>query len=185
MYLMKIFKIPRFIILMINLKMHHVVYGKKVRGGRILIKNKGKIIIGNKVSMISFSGGSPYRTSLQTHCKDAIISIGDNCRLSGITIHCRTSVKIGNDCRFGPGSQLVDNDSHRASMYVTERAKPPRSKAIIINNNVWIGMGSLVLKGVEIGDNSIVAAHSVVTKNVPANSIVAGNPAKIVKTLTT
>ena len=185
MYLIKIFKIPRVILLMINLKIHRVVYGKRVRGGRIIIKNKGKIIIGNGVSMFSFSEGDPYRTSLQAHCKDAIISIGDNCKLSGTTIHCRTSVKIGNDCRFGPGSLLVDNDSHRVSMYVSERAKPPRSKAIIINNNVWIGMRSLILKGVEIGDNSIVAAHSVVTKNVPANSIVAGNPAKIVKTLTT
>ncbi|MBC8770466.1 acyltransferase [Arenibacter sp. BSSL-BM3] len=85
---------------------------------------------------------------------------------------------------FGPGTKIVDNDSHRISIDINERRKAPKSNPIIIEDNVWIGMNSLVLKGVCIGKNSIVAAHSVVTKNVPENVLVGGNPAKIIKTLT-
>lgn len=58
-----------------------------------------------------------------------------------------------------------------------------KNKEIIIENDVWIGMRSIILKGVTIGEKSIVAAGSVVTKSVPANTIVAGNPAKVVKYL--
>ena len=58
-----------------------------------------------------------------------------------------------------------------------------RSKPINIMDNVWIGFGACILKGVTIGDNSIVAAHAVVVKNVPENVVVAGNPARVVKKL--
>ncbi len=85
---------------------------------------------------------------------------------------------------FGPGSKIVDNDSHRVSIDVEERRKLPNSAPILIEENVWVGMNSLILKGVTIGKNSIVAAHSVVTKHVPENVLVAGNPAKIIKNLT-
>lgn len=85
---------------------------------------------------------------------------------------------------FGPGTKIVDNDSHRISIDVIERRKTPNSAPIIIGDNVWVGMNALILKGVEIGENAIVAAYSVVTKNVPENTLVAGNPAKILKTLT-
>ena len=61
--------------------------------------------------------------------------------------------------------------------------KPAVRKPINIGNNVWTGMNSLILKGVSIGENSIIAAHSVVTKDVPDNVIVGGNPAKILKQL--
>ncbi|MCE0555601.1 acyltransferase [Motilimonas sp. E26] len=84
---------------------------------------------------------------------------------------------------FGPGCKIVDNDSHRTSIDVMKRREPPESSPIIIRNNVWVGMNSLILKGVEIGENSIVAANSVVTKSVPKNTLVAGNPARIIKKL--
>jgi acetyltransferase-like isoleucine patch superfamily enzyme len=56
------------------------------------------------------------------------------------------------------------------------------SKPVVIGKNVWIGMYARISKGVTIGDNAIIAANAVVTKDVPANSIAAGNPARIVKT---
>ncbi len=93
----------------------------------------------------------------------------------------RAKVKIGDFCMFGPGSKLVDNNSHRTSIDIKERRKPPNSDPITIGKNVWLGMNSLILKGVTIGDNAIIAAYSVVTKDVPANILVAGNSAKIKK----
>ena len=77
--------------------------------------------------------------------------------------------------------ELIDNNSHRAVADPLERRKPPSSKPIILGSNVWIGTNSLIMKGVTIGENSIVAAQSVVTKDVPSNVIVGGNPAKPIK----
>lgn len=170
--------------LRLKLKAYGVKYGNRIKGNRVVVKNIGQIIIGNNVSLKSFPDGEPYRTGLQTHCEDAVIRIGDNCNLNGTMIHCRTKVTIGRFCMFGPGTKIVDNDSHRISIDVIERRKTPNSAPIIIGDNVWVGMNALILKGVEIGENAIVAAYSVVTKNVPENTLVAGNPAKILKTLT-
>ena len=183
MILAKILKIPSLISLHIRLKLHRVNYGKKIRGNRPVIKNCGEIYLGDRVSLNSFPGGELCKTGLQCHLKDSKIKIGNDCNLNGVMIHCRTTVNIGKFCMFGPGSKVVDNDSHRVSIDIEERRKAPNSAPITIEDNVWIGMNSLVLKGVNIGSNSIVAAHSVVTKNVPENVIVAGNPAKIIKQL--
>lgn len=180
----KLLKIPYLLSLHLKLKLYGVKYGRKVRGNRVMLKNVGKIQIGNRVSLNSYPGGDPHKTSLQTHCKDSLILIGDNCNLNGTMIHCRTTVTLGSYCLFGPGSKIVDNDSHRVSIDIAERRKSPNGAPVLIEDNVWVGMNSLILKGVTIGKNSIVAAHSVVTKNVPENVLVAGNPAKIIKSLT-
>jgi maltose O-acetyltransferase len=179
----KIFKAYYLVALRIKLRSHKVAHGKKIRGNRIIVKNLGQIIVGDHVSLNSFPGGEPYKTALKTYCENAVLKIGNHCNLNGTMIYCRDSVSIGDFCMFGPGCKIVDNDSHRVVRDVFERRKSPQSAPIVIRNNVWIGMHSLVLKGVEIGQNSIVAAYSVVTKDVPPNTIVAGNPAKPVKEL--
>src|SRR5690606_16914369 len=109
-------------------------------------------------------------------------------------IACINSVYIGAYTGVGSNVSIVDNNYHpvnpedRKFMRQTPEGsfyrkwKHSDSKAIFIGENVWIGENSRILKGVTIGDNSIVAANTVVTKDVPANSIVAGNPGKIVKT---
>ena len=184
MFFTKIFKLPQMIWLNSKLKINGVTFGQKIRGNRILIKNTGTIKLGNGVYLNSYPAGELYITGLLTHCEDSLISIGDNCKLNGTIIHCRSSVSIASDCLFGPGTRIVDNDSHRISIDKEERRKPPNSAPIKIEENVWVGMNSLILKGVTIGKNSIVAAYSVVTKDVPENVLVAGNPAKVKKTLT-
>lgn len=170
--------------LLIKLKIKGVKFGRNLRGNRVIIKNEGKIVLGNFVSLNSYPDGDLYKTGLLTYFKDAVITIGNNCNLNGAVIHCNSSVKIGNDCMFGPGTKIVDNDSHRVSIDPLERRKEAIKIPIEIEDNVWIGMNSLVLKGVKIGQNSIIAAHSVVTKDVPKNVIAGGNPAKIIKELT-
>ncbi|WP_343065483.1 acyltransferase [Arenibacter arenosicollis] len=180
----RLLKILDLLALHYRLKTHGVVYGEKLRGNSIALKNVGNIRLGNKVSLNSYPDGDIYKTGLLTYFKESLIVIGDNCNLNGTIIHCNTKVTIGSHCMFGPGTKIVDNDSHRISIDINERRKAPKSNPIIIEDNVWIGMNSLVLKGVCIGKNSIVAAHSVVTKNVPENVLVGGNPAKIIKTLT-
>lgn len=103
-------------------------------------------------------------------------------------------VEIGKDTAIATGVTIIDNNTHplnpqdRRYMRHTPHGSRERSNEhsanapIIIGENVWIGSNARIQKGVTIGDNAIIAAHSVVTHDVPANAIAAGNPAKIVKT---
>lgn len=91
------------------------------------------------------------------------------------------AITIGEDVQIGPHVQLltpthpVDPDQRLARL---EAARP-----IVIGNNVWLGGGAIVLAGVTIGENSVVGAGAVVTKDVPPNVVVAGNPARTIRTL--
>ncbi|MAD48508.1 MAG: hypothetical protein CMQ53_04035 [Gammaproteobacteria bacterium] len=90
------------------------------------------------------------------------------------------SILIGDACMIAHGVYISDADWHG----IYDRAEPVgNTKPVILEDNVWIGDSAIICKGVTIGKNSIIGAGSVVTKNVPPNSIFAGNPAKLVKTL--
>ncbi|MBB1431477.1 sugar O-acetyltransferase [Pseudoalteromonas sp. SG43-4] len=91
------------------------------------------------------------------------------------------SITIGNDCLIGPNVQLlaVSHATNPAERFNKENFAAP----IALGNNVWIGAGAIILAGVNIGENSIVGAGAVVTKNVMANTVVAGNPAREIRTL--
>jgi acetyltransferase-like isoleucine patch superfamily enzyme len=166
-----------------KLKFKGVQFKKGVLGNSFYINNKGKIILGQNVYLHSFPDGSMHRTALSTYFNNSVIVIGDNCRLNGTIIHCNERIEIGKNCMFGPGTVIVDNDSHRIVTDFIERRKKPESKPILINDNVWIGMNCTVLKGVTIGENSIVAAGSLVTKDVFENSLVGGHPAELIRKL--
>ena len=123
------------------------------------------------------------------------IEIGNNTKVGkGSSILCVENVSIGDYTTVTQNVKIVDNNNHpvnsdfRRFMRTTPHGSDARSwlhaahKPIVIGQNCWIGENSRIQKGVTIGDNSIVAACSVVTKDVPANCIAAGNPARIVKT---
>ncbi len=122
------------------------------------------------------------------------IEIGDNSLVGPrCVVGAVSSVKIGNGVLISNNVIIIDNNNHPVSPYdrkimnSVEYTSPYRSwkysisKPIVIHDNVWIGRNSIINKGVTIGENSIVAAGSVVTKDVPPNCIVGGNPATIVK----
>jgi acetyltransferase-like isoleucine patch superfamily enzyme len=107
--------------------------------------------------------------------------IGSYCIiLPGVRIAAATSIRVGDNCMFATNCYLTDADWH--DLYDRTDA-PGKTRPIVLGNNVWIGDGALVGKGVSIGDNSVIGARSVVTRDVPANTIVAGNPARVVKQL--
>jgi len=112
--------------------------------------------------------------------KEGEFCIGDQTYVSaGATIRVAQRICIGDRCAISWNVTIMDSDFHE---YRLENGTiPEKTKEVIIGNNVWIGNNVLILKGVNIGDNAIVAAGSVVTKDVPAHSAVAGNPAKIIK----
>ena len=115
--------------------------------------------------------------------KNGVLTIGNNVALSFTAINCVNSIIIKDNVMIGGGTCIYDTDFH--PLNTTDRLSNNDEKiasgAVIIEKNVFIGANCTILKGVSIGDNSIVGACSVVTKSIPPNEIWAGNPAKFIK----
>lgn len=109
------------------------------------------------------------------------IRVGNYCVINpGVRITSASSVTIGNNCMLAMYVYLMDLDGH--DLY--HRVFAPGSTApIVLEDNVWVCDSAVICKGVTIGKNSVVAARAVVTKDVPSNVVVGGNPAKIIKHL--
>ena len=97
----------------------------------------------------------------------------------GCTFMDRGGITIGDDAFIAPHVQLI-TENHGLAL---DRRRYITSHPIVIGNNVWIGAGAIILPGVKIGDNAVIGAGSVVTKNVQAGTVVAGNPAKPLRTI--
>ena len=135
-------------------------------------KTRGEIILGDRVLLhqgvkLSACGGE----------KKALIKIGNRSYIGDRTeIHAGDLVEIGNGCNISWNCTILDRDYHKLCSN-EEIIKPVK-----ICDNVWIGCNCIILKGVTIGEGAVVAAGSVVTKDVPPKALVGGNPAKIIKT---
>jgi len=108
------------------------------------------------------------------------IRIGRFCLICpGVRMGSAAGITIGENCMFASGAYITDADWH--GLY--DRTRGGESRPIVIADNVWVGDRAMICKGVRIGANSIVGAGAVVTHDIPGNSVVAGNPARIVKSL--
>lgn len=114
---------------------------------------------------------------LSTIGEGAVIDIGEKCGFSGTVIGAAKRIKLGNNVRCGANTLITDSDWHSDDPRTGDDAE------VIIEDNVWLGYGVKVLKGVHIGANTLIGACSVVTKDIPANVIAAGNPCKVIKSL--
>ncbi len=156
--------------------------GRNVRmdGDLPLIIGNGYITIGDNVKI---GNNQTWTVTPNLFGKPSLV-IGDNSSLNYRTeISVENSVHIGKSCQIAGEVKIFDNNSHSI---VPGNGRPLSREdvsPVIISNNVWIGMRSIILKGVTIGEGAVIAAGSVVTKDVPAMTIVAGNPARIVKNI--
>ena len=116
-----------------------------------------------------FSIFSGYTISVN---ENASLCLGSGYVNMGLRLGCFKSIEIGENVAIGPNVTIRDSDNHR--FCDNEPAQPIR-----IGDHVWIGMGSTVLKGVSVGDGAVIAAGSVVIRDVPARSLVAGVPAVV------
>ena len=150
-------------------------------------KNPCAVVIGRHVSCYA---GCSFSVGDNGQC-----SIGDFTLLNGALIMAEEKIDIASHCLISWNVGIADSDFHPlepAQRLIDAQAlapyfknRPPRPKLktapVKIADNVWIGMNAIILKGVTIGENSVVAAGSVVTKSVEPNTVVAGNPAQVVK----
>lgn len=146
--------------------------------------NSGAIVkIGNAVTINSNNFG--YHINMFMPCKimadadGAEIAIGDNTRVHGSCIHAKRSITIGKNCLIAANCQIIDSNGHAVCMSNPERRLFERDMPapVVIEDNVWLATGVIVLPGVTIGEGSIVAANSVVCKDIPPRVLARGNPA--------
>lgn len=117
--------------------------------------------------------------------ENATITIGNNVGMSSTVLWAHKNITIGNYVKIGGNCILIDTDSHNKD-YMIRRGQYTDwgiAEPIVIEDDVFIGMNCIILKGVTIGARSIIAAGSVVTKSIPADCIAGGNPAKVIKSL--
>tara|TARA_Y100001970_G_scaffold19338_1_gene21707 strand:- start:3229 stop:3975 length:747 start_codon:yes stop_codon:yes gene_type:complete len=155
--------------------------GPNIMGARYLDIFGKKISIGDYPTMVASPDNFIHLTTWNLNEYDGEIYIDDYCLLTpGVRIASASKITIGRGCMFANSSYISDADWHG----IYDRASPVGKTApIVLEDNVWIGDSAIVGKGVTIKENSIVAAGSVVVKDVPANVIVGGNPAKVIKQL--
>lgn len=99
----------------------------------------------------------------------------------GLTALDVAPITIGSDVQIGPNVQLL-TPTHPLDPE-RRRAKLEAAEPIVIEDNVWLGGGAIVLPGVTIGENSVIGAGAVVTKDIPANVVAVGNPARVIRSL--
>ena len=143
-----------------------------------VINGYGRIQIGDNVTIY----GQVEFTVSTTLFEDAEVSIGNNTVIGDhVMFSAHKSIKIGQDCLIAKYAQIYDNDGHPLDPRIRRYGQMSRSDIdrIVVGSNVWIGQFAHIRKGVTIGDNSVVAAHSVVTRDVPPNTVVIGIPARV------
>jgi acetyltransferase-like isoleucine patch superfamily enzyme len=141
--------------------------------GRPAISNGGRITLGDRVRLHSH-----VATLELVSLPGGYLEIGSNVFINyGTSLLAALHVKIGDDCLIGTHVMIMDTDFHR----VEDKAWDTSGQPIVLEDRVWVGNRSMVLKGVTIGHDAVVAAGSVVTHDVPPRTLVAGVPAKVIR----
>lgn len=173
------------------LKFHGVVVGDdvKILGWVSLYRGQGDgVAVGNRVVFSSDNNANPINKSdflkLALLSSEATISIGDDSGVSSCVIAAKNSVTIGCRVLIGAGVKIMDTDFHLIEPYdrrYNRQRKEIPTSPVTIGDDVWLGAGAMILKGVTIGNGSIIAAGAIVTSDIPPGVIAGGTPARVIK----
>ncbi len=180
-------------------KLNGITFGRRMEVlNKVYIKGNGQIVIGDDFEFRSGDNTNAIcrniRGTLYTMSPEARIVIGDRVGISSACLWAKERITIGNDVNIGGDCLIMDNDAHpidylqRRRSYEkevgTENYRQKIGTAPIeIGDDVWIGARCQILKGVHVGARSIIAAGSVVTKDVPADVIAGGIPCRVIKNI--
>jgi acetyltransferase-like isoleucine patch superfamily enzyme len=115
-------------------------------------------------------------------CHEGVVEIGDKTVLGQeCTISAYQRVRIGEQCVVADRAMFIDFDHAVVDVERPIRLQGIYKRDVVVGSNVWVGYGACILRGVRVGDNSIIGSNSVVTRDVPANAVVGGVPAKVIR----
>ena len=141
--------------------------------GSLRVRGPGRVAFGNDVT-ISMSV-TPF-----TYSPEAVISIGDHCFLNGTRLGAALRIEIGDDCILGE-CRIMDTNFHSTRVNRWDASAPVKKAPVLISRNVWIAAEVGLLPGTTVGENSVVGFGAVCSGEFPANCIVSGNPARVVR----
>jgi len=162
-----------------------VAYTAKVDFRRVSYRGGGSLEIGE---------GSIVEGTLVFERDGASIAIGRNTFIGSSVLSCAKKIEVGDDVLISWGCNIADHNSHSVEWSKRKedvkdwyRGKKDwthvRTASVTIGNKAWVGLNVIILRGVDIGEGAVVAAGSVVVKSVPAWTVVAGNPAKVIRVI--
>jgi acetyltransferase-like isoleucine patch superfamily enzyme len=169
-------------------------YGRNLRvDGRVIIRvaRRGAIRLGDNVCINSRTGSNLVGRTNPTilHCMgDGHITFGNNSGCSFAVLSSKSSIRIGDNTKIGGNARIYDHDYH-ALDYLSRRTPATdiaacKTAPVVIGDDILIGANAIILKGVAVGDRSVIGASSLVTiKNIPPDSLAAGNPARVIRNL--
>jgi len=172
----------------------------------LIVRRSGNIIVGANslirwwglrhcaANRVRIGSNSIVRCRIDFDSPLGEVTIGNRCYLGACHLVCHTAITLGDDVVISWGVTIVDHDSH--SVYWEERKNDVRDwmrheknwaavsiAPVFVGDRAWIGFGACILKGVRVGEGAVIGAGAVVTKDVPKYSVVAGNPARLVRQL--
>lgn len=142
----------------------------RAAGSTLQIKDHCRFRSGRKSNQL----GITRSCSLSTLRRGAVLQIGPHCAFSGTVIAAAQRVELGAYVRCGTNTTIMDTDFHE------DDPRSGGSRPVMIEDHVWLGLNVIVQKGVRIGRNSVIAAGSVVTRDIPPNVVAGGIPAKVI-----
>ncbi|AGY56702.1 acyltransferase [Gloeobacter kilaueensis] len=146
------------------------------------VRIAGKIKLSGSVRVRIAAG-----TRLRKHSHffgEGVVNIGRDCLINGCSVGCYRRIDVGDECLIAD-CYMIDSDFHNSEPHLRHAPLLAKNiRPIRIERNVWLASGSRVLKGVTIGENSVVGLGAVIRRPVPANVVVIGNPEQIVKRFT-
>lgn len=175
------------------LRSNSVVLGRNVRINGLIrcdVKSSGKMILSENVKINSGALFNPIGRNQISNFRvghKAKLFIGSGVGMSSVTFVCSKEIMVGDNVHIGGNTVIYDTDFHSVSKEYRLHPQLDRSnvvvRPVIIEDGVFIGAHSTILKGSKIGQNSVVGAGSVVAGEIPSNEIWAGNPARFIKSL--
>ena len=183
---MKYFR-PKYILFILKLLLLKFRYGNKIsfNSAKVGFEGNTQVIISGLNSSITFGDTNYfYRLGNLEAWDGGKITFGDHVSINkGFSIVCRTEISFGHNVIIGPNVMIYDHDHKFEIGNLPFRLQKFVSKPISIGSNVWIGAHVFISSGVSIGSDSVIAAGTIITKDVPANSLIGGNPGRVLRKL--
>jgi len=173
---------PRYALLAANLVRHRLRHrGRLVSDGLAFIGPRVVIQVGRR-GRVRLGRWSWLGHGTKIRCHEGEVAIGAKTVLGQeCTISAYRHVSIGRECVIADRVMLIDFDHGAAEVDRPVRLQGIYKRDVRVGHNVWIGYGACILRGVTVGDNAIIGTSAVVTRDVPANAVVAGVPARVVR----